>query len=118
MRSQAYLSFRKVGTGTILILAFVFLAYEFTHATEAGKNSGKKDAHAGEKKSGHKFPEVPPPSASAAQIASGYRVKVILSNLTYPSSVELDDRGNLYVAEAGYAYGDATHHAAAARWRV
>jgi glucose/arabinose dehydrogenase len=106
MRSQVYLFFQRIGTGILLILAFVFLASEFTPATEAGKNSGKKDAHPGETKSGDKSPEVPPPSASAAQIATGYRVQVILSNLTYPSSVELDDRGNLYVAEAGYAYGD------------
>jgi len=39
-------------------------------------------------------------------VPSGYRVEVVLSGLTYPSSAEFDDAGNLFVAEAGYSYGD------------
>src|SRR5213595_1926261 len=52
------------------------------------------------------LPKVPPPDAVAAQVPAGYRVEVVLSGLTYPSSVEFDDAGNMYVAEAGYVYGD------------
>jgi glucose/arabinose dehydrogenase len=52
------------------------------------------------------FPQVPRPSAAAAQVPPGYRVEVVMTDLTYPTSVAFDDRGNLYVAEAGYAYGD------------
>ncbi len=52
------------------------------------------------------FPRVPPPDAAAAQVPAGYRVEVVMRDLNYPTSVEFDDRGNLYIAEAGYAYGD------------
>jgi glucose/arabinose dehydrogenase len=52
------------------------------------------------------FPEVPPPDAKAAQVPDGFKAEVVLSGLTYPTSVELDDHGSLYVAEAGYSYGD------------
>ncbi len=49
---------------------------------------------------------MPPPNANAAQVPAGYRVDVVLAGLTYPSSVEFDESGNMYVAEAGYVYGD------------
>jgi len=52
------------------------------------------------------FPRVPPADASAAEVPSGYRVEVVVRDLTYPSSIAFDDDGNVYVAEAGYAYGD------------
>lgn len=54
------------------------------------------------------FPRVPPPSAAAAAVPPGYRVEVVVRDLIYPTSIEFDDRGNVYVAEAGYAYGDPT----------
>ena len=54
------------------------------------------------------LPEVPPPEASAAKVPEGYRVEVFLSDLTYPTSLETDGEGNVYVAEAGYSYGDET----------
>lgn len=61
---------------------------------------------AAEKKAKPAPPEVPPPVASAAEVPAGFRAEVLMSDLTYPSSIETDDRGNLYVAEAGYSYGD------------
>lgn len=50
-------------------------------------------------------PEVPPPDASAVMVLDGFRAEVVLSGLTYPTSVEFDDQGSMYVAESGYAYG-------------
>ena len=52
------------------------------------------------------LPKIPPPDPAAAQVPAGYKVDVVLSGLTYPSSVEFDSAGNMYVAEAGYIYGD------------
>jgi glucose/arabinose dehydrogenase len=52
------------------------------------------------------LPPIPPPKAAAARVPPGYRVEVVMSQLIYPSSVEFDDKGNMYVAEAGYVYGD------------
>jgi glucose/arabinose dehydrogenase len=62
------------------------------------------------------LPRIPEPHPQAAQVPSGYRVEIVVKDLVYPSCIDLDDKGNLYVAEAGYVYGDA---AAPARiWQV
>jgi len=62
------------------------------------------------------LPKIPAPDPRAALLPAGFIAEVVLSDLTYPSSVEFDDSGNLFVAEAGYNYGD---DAAPARvWRV
>ena len=52
--------------------------------------------------------QVPPPDPAAAQVPAGYRVEVVLKDLTYPTSVEFDEDGAMYVVEAGYSYGDPT----------
>lgn len=51
-------------------------------------------------------PEVPPPSADAAQVPPGFRVEIALDHLNYPTSIDFDDEGNAYVAEAGMMDGD------------
>src|SRR5215213_5184613 len=62
------------------------------------------------------LPKIPPPDAAAAQVPQGYRVEVVATDLIYPTSVEFDRSGNMFIAEGGYVYGD---HAAPARiWRV
>src|SRR4051812_18319328 len=62
------------------------------------------------------LPRIPPPDPRAALLPQGFAAEMVLADLTYPSSVEFDDAGNLYVAEAGYNYGD---DAAPARiWRL
>src|SRR5687768_3881282 len=57
------------------------------------------------------LPRVPVPDASAAQVPSGYRVEIVASGLTYPTSIEFDDSGAIYVAESGFNYGDDMTHA-------
>ncbi len=44
---------------------------------------------------------VPPPDPAKVQVVDGFRVEVAMTGLTYPTSAEFDDAGNLYVAEAG-----------------
>jgi glucose/arabinose dehydrogenase len=51
-------------------------------------------------------PEVPAPDAQAAWVPQGYKVEVFMKDLIWPSSIEFDGSGNVYVAEAGYVYGD------------
>src|SRR5437016_4438747 len=43
------------------------------------------------------LPRIPPPDPRAVLLPAGFVAEVILSDLTYPTSVELDDAGNLYV---------------------
>jgi glucose/arabinose dehydrogenase len=53
-------------------------------------------------------PKVPPPAASAVEVPEGFQAEVVMSNLTYPTSIEFDDTGAMFVAEAGYSYGDSS----------
>jgi glucose/arabinose dehydrogenase len=52
------------------------------------------------------MPKIPAPEAAAAEVPAGYRAEVVVTDLIYPSSVEEDDEGRLYIAEAGHVYGD------------
>src|SRR5688572_3629944 len=36
----------------------------------------------------------------------GFRIEAVARDLTFPTSVTFDDRGRVYVLEAGYAYGE------------
>jgi glucose/arabinose dehydrogenase len=51
-------------------------------------------------------PKVPPPDPGAAEVPPGYRVEVAVDQLMYPSSIEIDRQGALYVAECGHMPGD------------
>ena len=53
-------------------------------------------------------PEVPPPDPRSAEVPDGYVVEAVWTGLTYPTSVEIDAAGAVFVAEAGYSYGDST----------
>src|SRR5688500_15834584 len=50
--------------------------------------------------------KVPEPDATAAWVPPGYKAEVFMKDLIWPSSIEFDGEGNIYVAEAGYVYGD------------
>lgn len=52
--------------------------------------------------------DVPPADADAVAVPAGFTAEVVMTGLTYATSVEFDDGGAMYVAEAGYSYGDAS----------
>ena len=52
------------------------------------------------------WPRIPAPASWAAQVPPGYQVDLVAKDLTYPTSIAFDGSGGIYVAEAGYAYGD------------
>jgi glucose/arabinose dehydrogenase len=51
-------------------------------------------------------PSIPAPDPRAASVPPGYRVEIAFAGLMYPSSIEFDDAGRIYVAECGYMPGD------------
>lgn len=50
----------------------------------------------------------PPREVDPADVAlpAGYRIEVVATGLEMPTGVAFDDRGRVYVTEAGYSYGD------------
>lgn len=52
------------------------------------------------------LPATPDPDPAANQIPTGFRCEVAVRDLIYPTSIESDPAGNLYIAEGGYSYGD------------
>lgn len=52
------------------------------------------------------IPRVPEPDAAAVALPAGYKAEVFMKDLVWPTSIEFDESGNVYVAEAGFAYGD------------
>lgn len=50
----------------------------------------------------------PPRAVNPGDIAlpEGYRIEPVVTGLTFPTGVAFDDAGNVYVVEAGYAYGE------------
>lgn len=43
---------------------------------------------------------------SDVELPPGYRIEVVAQGLTFPSAVAFDERGQVYVLEAGYSYGE------------
>jgi glucose/arabinose dehydrogenase len=52
------------------------------------------------------LPRIPQPDPKACELPPGFTAQVVTTGLTYPTSIEFDDKGIMYVAEAGEAPGD------------
>jgi|SRR5690348_11894713 hypothetical protein len=46
-----------------------------------------------------------PPGVTNFNLTKGYTIQPVLWNLTLPSSLTFDEKGNMYIAEGGYSYG-------------
>jgi glucose/arabinose dehydrogenase len=51
------------------------------------------------------IPRVPAPDPKACELPPGFTARVVTTGLTFPTSITFDDRGIMYVAEAGEAPG-------------
>jgi glucose/arabinose dehydrogenase len=56
-------------------------------------------------------PQIPLPDPKAAEVPEGYSVTVAFQELMYPSSIEFDNLGAIYIAECGFMPGDETQPA-------
>jgi glucose/arabinose dehydrogenase len=45
-----------------------------------------------------------PPNTNNFNLASGYTIKPVVWNLTAPDSITFDNKGNMYIGEAGYPF--------------
>lgn len=95
-----------VSCGVLLVataaMSLAFLGAGQPHNHEKEKSPGET----AKGRSPESLPAIPRPDANAAWVPPGYRVELVLADLTYPTSVEFDEAGNMYVAEGGYIYGD------------
>ncbi|MCE6991418.1 sorbosone dehydrogenase family protein [Dyadobacter sp. CY323] len=46
------------------------------------------------------------PQAADVLLAPGYKIDLVTKGLTYPTACTFDDKGELYVIEGGYSYGE------------
>lgn len=98
------LRWTSLGTLGLLVLTALLTAGAADQLHQHGKGETPKQPEKG--RAPEELPRVPPPDVRAAQVPSGYHIEVVLANLTYPTSVEFDDAGTMYIAEGGYIYGD------------
>lgn len=75
-------------------------------AQQPQKHTGEKSPPPAKSRAPEQMPTIPQPDVVAAQVPAGYRVEIAVKDLTYPTSIAIDDAGVLYVAEGGYIYGD------------
>lgn len=47
-----------------------------------------------------------PGTAGGIEVLEGFTVELVLDGLTYPTSVEFDGDGGIFIGESGYSYGD------------
>ncbi|NLK07429.1 MAG: hypothetical protein GX316_01855 [Firmicutes bacterium] len=48
---------------------------------------------------------------SDLELPEGYRATVVVKDLSYPTSLAIDDKGTIYIAESGFTYGPKTTEA-------
>jgi glucose/arabinose dehydrogenase len=93
-------------SGAVSLAAFAILLAALAAAQPVQRVQGPAPQETEKGSAPEGLPKIPRPDANAAQVPSGYRVEVVLANLTYPTSIEFDDAGAMYIAEGGYIYGD------------
>lgn len=82
-------------------------AHAQDHHQQHGQQHGQEEqADLPDQPTPPRRPSVPAADANAVQVLPGFRAEVVMTGLTYVTSIEFDDSGLMYVAEAGYSYGD------------
>jgi glucose/arabinose dehydrogenase len=87
---------------SLLVASVAIVLSQEQHANRG--HSAAKAEHRG--RAPETMPKIPPADARAASTPTGYRVEIVGRGLTYPTSIEFDDAGRMYLAESGYIYGD------------
>ncbi|MEX2264303.1 MAG: PQQ-dependent sugar dehydrogenase [Bryobacteraceae bacterium] len=91
---------RIVRLGTLLAVGFAAVII-------VAQNQNPEERNRLRTRAGEPAVAIPEPSVNATHVPIGYRVEMVMQDLVYPTSVEFDKAGNLYVAEGGYSFGAA-----------
>ncbi|HSU67614.1 MAG TPA: hypothetical protein VLJ39_12135 [Tepidisphaeraceae bacterium] len=81
---------------TVLLLGIAGITLQGGCLTTAGSNGGGQIASAPVRYVNPRDIWLPP----------GYKIEAVVEGLTFPTGVTFDDRGRVYVVEAGYSYGE------------
>jgi glucose/arabinose dehydrogenase len=87
-------------------VAAVVLAALFALAGTLPAEDKDKEKLKGPAETPTELPRIPQPDAKACELPAGFAAHVVTTGLTYPTSIEFDDKGIMYIAEAGEAPGD------------
>jgi glucose/arabinose dehydrogenase len=80
---------------TLLVALFVVIALSGCYRMRTSKGGGEIKSISARKI-----------STKDILLAPGYKVELVAQGFTFPSAAAFDDKGNLYVIETGYAYGE------------
>jgi glucose/arabinose dehydrogenase len=79
----------------ILLFAVATSLFSSCYKTRASRGGGQTDV-----------PSERRINTADIAVPKGYKIEAVASGFTFPTAVETDDEGNLYVIEAGYSYGE------------
>ena len=83
------------------LLHFLFITLLFTNIEAIEEESKQQELT--NTNSASSFPTI-----DIFKIPQGYNIEPILWNLSLPTSITFDDKGNMYIAESGFVYGGLT----------
>ena len=87
--------------GISIAIAFMLVVAVTTPGADGTKDKLKKPAE-----TPSELPRIPNPHPGACELPNGFTAQIVTTGLNYPTSIEFDDRGVMYIAEAGESPGD------------
>ena len=103
---------RRVYAITIIIITSILIASTFlaldSFSLQLSKNDGNTFAYSYSELIGTTSGSNVP-NTNIFTVPPGYTIKPVVWNLTAPDSVTFDDKGNMYVGEAGYPFTNLPH---------
>jgi glucose/arabinose dehydrogenase len=87
-------------TSALAVVAALFVAGSLADESRTKENLKKPSETPGD------LPRIPAPDPNACDLPAGFAAQIVFTGLFYPTSIEFDDQGIMYVAEAGESPGD------------
>jgi len=91
---------------TVRWTSFALLAFVLALFAASPSSGDHKDKLKQPSETPTEIPRIPEPNATACELPAGFTAQVVMTGLNYPTSIEFDDAGVMYIAEAGESPGD------------